>query len=104
MCTSFREARRGRPNHVAHPGTAVTGRSAFGMPARASRHAWIGQADSHANPPRSSTDPEWALLHAAGAGLLRSISEAMKGSTTVHPLRATPVPVVLTILWDRDIS
>ena len=74
------------------------------MPARASRHAWIGQADSHANPPGSSTDPEWALLHAAGAGLLRSISEAMKGSTTVHPLRATPVPVVLTILWDRDIS
>jgi hypothetical protein len=39
-----------------------------------------------------------ALLHAACTGLLRSISEAMKRSTTVHLLRATTVPVVLTIL------
>ena|SRR5437667_6759684 len=63
MCTSSREARRGRPNHVGHPGAAVTGRLAFGLRARSSRHAWIGQADSPANPPRSSTDPDWGLRH-----------------------------------------
>jgi len=48
-----------------------------------------------------------ALRHTVGPGLLKSISEAMKGSTTVHLLRETTVPVVLTILGPflpKDIS
>ena len=38
------------------------------------------------------------LRHAIGPGLLKSITEAMNGSTTVRLLRDTTVPVVLTIL------
>ena len=115
--------RRGKTGltYVAHPGTAVTGRLALGLRARSSRHATIGQADSPANPPRSSTDPDCGLRHrrswsrllwdvarsvaAPGcgdaffsmkrAGAVRSISEAIKGSTTVHLLRETTVPFFL---------
>ena len=48
-----------------------------------------------------------ALRHAVGPGLLKSIQDAMNGSTTVRILRDTTVPVVLTILGPllpKDIS
>ena len=38
------------------------------------------------------------LRHALGPGLLQTISSAVEGSTTVHILRDTTVPFVLTIL------
>jgi uncharacterized membrane protein required for colicin V production len=48
-----------------------------------------------------------ALRHTVGPGALKSIHDAMKDSTTVHILRDTTVPVVLTILGPllpKDVS
>jgi len=48
-----------------------------------------------------------ALRHTLGPGLLQTIAQAVEGSTTVHLLRDTTVPVVLTILGPllpKDIS
>jgi uncharacterized membrane protein required for colicin V production len=47
------------------------------------------------------------ILHAIGPGLLKSITEAMNGSTTVRLLRDTTVPIVLTIfgpILPKDLS
>ena len=51
--------------------------------------------------------PGGELRHAVGPGMLKSISEAMNGSTTVHLLRDWTVPAVLTILGPllpKDVS
>jgi uncharacterized membrane protein required for colicin V production len=48
-----------------------------------------------------------ALRHTLGPGLLKTITDALNGSTTVHILRDTTVPVVLNILGPflpKDIS
>ncbi len=47
------------------------------------------------------------LRHVVGPGTLKQIQDAMNGSTTVHILRETTVPVLLTILGPllpKDIS
>jgi uncharacterized membrane protein required for colicin V production len=48
-----------------------------------------------------------ALRHTLGPGMLKTITDALNGSTTVHLLRDTTVPVVLSILGPllpKDIS
>lgn len=48
-----------------------------------------------------------SLRHALGPGMLKTITDALNGSTTVHLLRDTTVPLVLNVLGPllpRDIS